>query len=50
MRWRSNTSAIPVLDLKASSLCVKDVDVGALNHGAVIKDRSARNLLQESPD
>lgn len=37
MRWFGKTSALLVLDLKASSLCIEDVDVGALDHGAVIK-------------
>lgn len=41
MRRQGNTSAIPVIDLEASNLCKQDVDVGALNHGAVIKYRLA---------
>lgn len=41
MRRQGNTSAIPVIDLKASSMCIQDVDVCALNHGAVIKYRLA---------
>lgn len=38
MRWRCNTGTLPILDLKASSLCIEHVDVGALDHSAVIED------------
>lgn len=35
MRGRSNTSALAVFDFEASSLCVENVNVGALDHGAM---------------
>lgn len=45
MRWRGNASAIPVLDPKASSLCIEDVDIGFLSHGSVIKTPISRYFI-----